>query len=201
MRQKTINVYKFDELPDRAKEHVINKWRENSNYAWASENLDTLKAFESIFPIRAIDWAYGDRNFIFFQFTADADTENLTGHRLSTYLWNNYREYIYKGKYFSTSGHYDEKKGYHYKSRHSRIILDSCCPLTGYCIDDDILEPVFKFMKKPDDRNFYDLMDDCLQAWISACNLDFEYQNSDAAIIETIEINEYEFYENGEVAA
>ena len=168
---------------------------------WQNENEDTLKAFENIFPIKVGDWEYGYRNFINFKMTVDyEEIENMTGIRLLKYLWNNYRRDIYNGKYYSTSGHYDEQGKYHYKKRYSKITLEHSCVLTGYCMDDEILQPIYDFMQKPDNRTFYDLINDCLHNWIFACNQELEYQNSDEAIIETIQANEYDFLENGKLA-
>jgi hypothetical protein len=73
------------------------------------------------------------------------------------------------------------------------------CPFTGFCGDEDILEPMRDFLKKPDDRDFESLLYECLQSWLSGMRKDYEYQLSDEYISETLEINEYDFNENGEM--
>jgi hypothetical protein len=193
----TTDVYTFAELSEESKEKAIENYR-NKGYEpdWQSENIDTLNKFAEIFPVKIKNWEYGSYrgDGVSFEFTADSDIEELTGQRLATYLWNNYKSYLYKGKYYSI-----HKNGKYY-SRHSKIQLEHSCVLTGYCMDDDILQPIYDFMSKPDKRtDFKELMADCFHAWIKACNEDIEYQNSDEHIKEELEINNYEFTENGEI--
>jgi len=198
----TRKIYKFNELSEEAQGKAIEDHRQfiAEDNPWHDERVDTLNAFEKIFPVKVKDWEYGYHNFINFEFTEDEDHEELTGWRLVAYLWNNYQDKLWKGKYYSTPGYYDENKKYHYKFRHSKIILDNSCVLTGYCMDDDILKEIYQYMNKPDSRNFKELLYDCLQEWVFAANQDYEYQMSDEAIKENIEANEYEFTENGELA-
>jgi len=199
MKTATINIYKFSELPEETQEKIILSWRDNDDYFWSSENKDTLDAFEEIFPVKIKKWEYDYHNFIDFDFTETKEIENLTEQRLATYLWNNYKKKLFKGKYYSNTGYYDDKKQYHYKKRYSKIILEHSCVLTGYCIDDDILEPIYKFLDKPTNINFYDLMNDCLQSWVYACNKDYEYWLSEESIKEDILNNDYDFTEDGKI--
>jgi hypothetical protein len=115
------------------------------------------------------------------------------------YIWNNYSDYIFKGKYYSTKGYYDEKQQYHYKYRHSNIILEKeNCPLTGYYIDNEILQPLWDFLDKPNkNTTFHDLMEECLNNWISACNKDYENYYSMENFLEESKANEYEYLESG----
>ena len=89
---------------------------------------------------------------------------------------------------------------YTYKHRYSKIIKDTCCVLTGYYIDDDILEPIYDFLKKPSKHvTFADLMRDCLQFWVIACNKDYEACTSMEYFAELCEANGYEFTGYGNV--
>jgi hypothetical protein len=56
MRQKTINVYKFDELSDEAKERALSIYSMECTYAWGNEAMDSLKAFISHFNCELKDW-------------------------------------------------------------------------------------------------------------------------------------------------
>lgn len=212
MRTETIEktYYKFDELSGDAKERAIEKFREfnSQDMPWQDENRGSLEAFEKVFPIKITDWEYGNRNYINFKMQVDHDEiEELTGFRLSAYLWNNYRKQIFKGKYYSTPGAYTNVKTdgkgnvihykYHYKSRYSKIILDTCCVLTGFHMDDILLKEIYGYIDHPDRRTFEELLSDCLHNWIKACNDEIEYQNSEEAIKETIEANDYEFNAEG----
>jgi hypothetical protein len=201
-RQVCKTIYQYDELSDKAKE-IARKWwidLESQDYAWVKENTDTLKAFENLFPVQVNDWEYGNQTYVNFQCTCDEEIERLSGWRLAKYLWNNYGKDLFKGKYYSTYGSRIDGK-HHYKSRHSKIILDHSCVLTGYYMDDKILDPVYKFLESPDDSvTFYDLMNDCLQSWVHACEQDYEYALSDENAEEFIRANEYEFNEDGTIA-
>lgn len=198
-RQVCTTIYKYSELSDKAKERARQWWidLEAVDYAWNKENRETLEAFENLFPVEVKDWEYGHHNYINFRCTCDEEIENLKGTRLATYLWNNYAKHLFKGMYYSSGKYVDGK--YQYKSRRSNITLDNTCVLTGYCIDNDILAPIYVFLSKPKDNiTFYDLMNDCLQSWVIACRNDYEYALSEENAEESIIANEYEFTEDGE---
>lgn len=185
-------VYTYEELSDSAKEKALYEGRSTLDYSWADENKETLEAFCRIFPVKVRDWEYGGYGrHISHYLTCDDDIAGLSGLRLHKYLWNNFRSSLFKGKYYSKAG----------KSRHSRIILEACCVLTGYCVDDDILQPVYDFLKKPNNRTtFEDLMGDCLEAWLSSCDADFEAYFSEESMADIFAANDYEFYEDGTFA-
>ena len=54
-------------------------------------------------------------------------------------------------------------------------------------------------MKEPDDRSFYDLMKECLESWLKACNEDYENYYSMENFIEVSECNEWEYYSCGDL--
>jgi hypothetical protein len=191
MRTQEISIYKFSELPEDTQEKVIEHFREGDQNFWSKENEETLKAFEEFFPVKIKDWEYGVRNYINFTLTCDETIEPLTGVRLLKYILNNYGTRLFKPKYLK------HVKG---KARYSRINKDTCCVLTGYCIDDDTLQPIYDFLKTPSNSvTLQDLMNDCLHAWVFACRRDYEHAYSDEAIKETIDANEYEFTEEGKL--
>ncbi len=88
--------------------------------------------------------------------------DSLSGWRLMAYLMNNHWNDLYTPKYFW--------KGM--KGRKSRIFVDTC-PLTGYYIDNDILDPIYKFLKSPTGNVTFDnLMNNCLDSFFRACRDD-----------------------------
>ena len=191
MRTQAIQVYQFNELDEDIKEKVLNTFRAWDNYGWHDSNNDTLKAFEKVFPVTVKDYDYTYHNDINFRVYVDEDIEDLRGVRLMKFIINNFGDSLFKKAYLRTI------KG---KARYSKIKIDTCCVLTGYCIDDDILEPVYNFLKKPDkNQSLGDIINDCLWSFIHACNRDYEYSNSDEALTEFIEANEYEFTIDGEI--
>lgn len=197
MRTATIEVYKIDELSESAKEKAFNKFCANDCYN-GDDNRNTLSKFEEVFPVKVTNYEYGYHNYINYKFTADDDIENLSGIRLMKHIYNNYFTDLFKGKYFSKGKYINDQ--YTYKYRHSKVMFENCCVLTGYCIDDDILEPIYKFLKKPEEHIiFTDLMYDCLQSWIYACNADYEAYYSMESFEDIARINEYEYTEDGEM--
>jgi len=203
MRQQTINIYKFDELSEEVQENVIDDFNYDDLYPWYNDNVDTRTAFESIFPIKIDDWDCDihRRSFITFHIDNDIKKEILefTGIRLMKYILNMYSDYLFKGKYYSTQGSYLNGE-FTYKYKHSKIIKDTCCVLTGYYMDDSILNPIYNFLKHPsNDITLYDLMEDCLNSWIAAFESDIKDFYSKESLKDFAEANGYEFYENGKM--
>jgi hypothetical protein len=214
MRTKTIKLYSIDELTGTAKDNALNNVRSNYEYFGHDENVSTLRAFERVFPVNIKNFSYGDRGSgVSYDLTCDDNIADLSGIRLSSYIWNNYFTDLFKGKYYSVdsnnkinhkrvqSKELTSKPGQYFNAYHSRVQFETCGVLTGYCIDDDILKPVYDFLKNPNqDKNFTDLMEDCMNAWITACEQDLEGAYTDEAIEDHAQANEYEFTETGEVA-
>ena len=194
-------VYSFDELSEKAKENAHNEFLNEEHYFWGDDNQKTLDAFCAVFPITAKDWEYGYRNYISGSMpTADSDTEkayyDFTGIRLLKYIVNNYWHYLFKRKFIGSLKNKEK-----FTPIYSRCQCESCCVLTGYCIDDAILQPIYDFLKKPDKTStFEDILKDCLESWIIACNKDYEDSCSQEYFTEHAEANNYEFTEDGKLA-
>ena len=210
MRTKTIKIYKYSELSDKAKEKALEDKRGNQEYHHADENEASMRKFESIFPINVKDYQYGGvQKWITHEFTEEESIGELYGIRLLAYLQNNYHREIFKGKYYSLwskkdqNPHYTEKGHAPWgklKSRHSKIMLGhDGCPFTGYYTDFSILKPIYDFIDKPDNTTFKELMGECLDNWIADCEKDYEYTYEDEYLEEEIEANDYEFLETGEL--
>lgn len=216
MRTIEIKAYKFDELSDEAKEKAIEKWREttinNGDYWFLDEATETFKKFADLFNIdwSEIDYENPYRNE--YRITLSSEIKALSGWRLVSYLWNNYKTDLFKGEYHSIKA---DKRVYHPRVKcteltnkgrlknwhcayYSAIFLDHSCVLTGVCYDDDILKPIYEYLDKPNNRiDFEDLLNDCIYSLCHSVQSEIEYTNSDEAIIETIDANNYEFTEDG----
>ena len=210
METITLNLYKFDELSAEAQQKVIKKFlNSDRDYFWGDDNKKTLEKFAEVFPIKIRDWSYGGRGEgVYFEFTCDDNIEELKGQRLATYIWNNYRSELFKGKYYGDANvkhcikhkrikTKDYKNGNFGNAYYSAITLDNSCPLTGYCMDDSILEPIYSFLDKPTDINFKELLDKCFDAWVESCNNDVDYQNTEEFAREEIENKNDNYTENG----
>lgn len=194
MKTVSIELYKFDELSDESKEIAVNEYLSAGDfYHWGSDNEATLKAFENLFPVTATNWEYSYQNVI--NYTLDPvdydEVWEFTGIRLQKWLVNNYWHDLFKPKFIYKV--LDGKS----KSKHSKCQWDNCCVLTGYCVDDDILKPIYDFLKTPDNSTLEDLLYDCLQSWIFACNQEYEACQEFDYVAENLEINEYDFTVDG----
>lgn len=199
MQTKTINIYTINELSEEAKEKAYYNWLQDFYYSWDKENTDTLNAFARIFPVEINRYEYDDSSsYIDFDMTCDDNIADLSGVRLLKYIYNNYYHDIFKGKFFSKSKWVDGK--FTYKHRYSKVIKDNSCTLTGYCMDLEILNPIYKFLQKPKDNiTFADLMENCLDCWVNACQHDYKYCSSLEGFIDEVGGGDYEYLEDGEV--
>ena len=208
MKTKTIEIYSLDELTERAQRNAYQNWL-NKGYGvnhWQHENRQALDKFFEHFPC-------GVSRRGNYEFTESEQIANLSGVRLATYLWNNYKIILFKGKYFGNLKNGQKETRHpriesqwlkdverYFKPYHSAIILETSCVLTGYWIDDEILKPIYDFLKKPDSTDFKQLLYECFQSWEQACERDDEHQSSFEAFKDDCAANEFEFLENGEFA-
>ncbi len=221
---KPFNVYEFDELSDEAKQKAINGQRDfelQTENPWADEWRDTLHEIEKLFDIE-VDFDSYNRHSISWRkwWNKEYGEEmlNLSGNRALSFLWNNYGRDIYKGKYYSCHDRWENGK-YHYVSRRSKCTLVSGdCPLTGVCYDNDALDPMWNFLegKSPDEKPMViqhqfkyrfenwtvkDIIEDCVDSLCDAWEREEEYRLSDEGLVESIESNGYEYYEDGTLYA
>lgn len=210
MKTIEIKVYSFNELSEDAQQTAIQNYlNEGYEPAWDRENLESFLKFCKIFNLKL-------KNYSLSSYMCDADIcsenseeiNNLNGIRLLKYIWNNFKNDIYKGKFYNVKVNKPVnhkrvisktyKNGNTFNGYYSAIQLNYCCPLTGYCMDDSILKPIFDFMQKPCKyTTFLDLMEECKENWLSAVKSDYEYQESKEYISDFFEANEYQFLENG----
>ena len=186
-------VYHFDQLSDEAKEKARDWWREMeaTDISWSAERRDTLDAFCKQFPVEARNWEYDSISYHMNKvWTAGEASAEMSGKRLYGFIRAEYGpRLLWERKVYRKNG----------KERKSKIIMvETSCPMTGYCQDDDMLEPIRQYLKKPDMALTYqELMGQCLDAWGRSCVEDMAWTNSTAQVDETIIANEYEFDEEG----
>lgn len=197
MRTIEHQIYRYDELSEQAQEVAIESTREKISSARiesdAYDYRNTLDKIEKIFGVKVYDWSVDEYNFYFrFEFTnIDEETENEP-RLLLRYLNTNVLPCI------------DNKKRYYSKtaraSRKSRILCNNgyeYC-LTGCWCDaavDDALNNIKQSVKNK--LNARDFVESILEGFFEQWQNDYEYSTSDECITETIEANDYEFYENG----
>lgn len=206
MKTIQINVYPFSELSDEAKK-VAREWYRNTSFengfAWSDEAYDSLKAFCKRFGIKYRSACFSQYSEVNYSLSDIDDTIlDLSGKRLISYLWN-YDDLIIQRKTYWFVRKPDGTRYMNAIGQNSGKYVSKCqyqtasCPLTGVCFDDDLLEPIQDAVKKGYDGTFGDLLDDCISAWVKSANADCEAQLSDSYIDEHLEINNYEFTEDG----
>jgi len=220
MKTIEISLYKFDELSEAAQQKAINNERENVCVDFIYDDAYcTVKAFNNVFGTSEGRNSWLDVDTSSFE---DAILE-LKGFRLQKYLWNNFKDTLYKRKYLKTgenrinNGDWlwhkmrrlntiqnGENKGLIYFSYYSNIKKESKnCNLTGMCYDEDILEPIYDFLEKRDFSNctidFESLINDCFDELRKTVENEIEYRNSDEAICEDLSDNDQDYLKSGKL--
>jgi hypothetical protein len=206
MKTVTLNIYKFSELSEDAKKKAIEWYRSCEDYQpYYGEVEDSVKKVIELFNLKTGNY-YSDIR------TGHIEDNilQLSGARLYKYLINNYFTDLFKPEYIKTiDGRKKWGKLYickyftgmngdrtHIYSKWKK--WDNSCTLTGVCYDNDILDPIYEFLKKPTEKTtFQDLMEEI--GWSIAKTYDNveKWVNSEEYITETIEANEYDFHEDG----
>ena len=197
MRTIERKIFRYDELSEQAQKVAIESMRERiSDIRIESDSDDyrnTLDEIENIFGVKVYDWSVDECNFYFrFKFTnIEEETENEP-RLLLRYLNTNVLPCI------------DNKKQYYSKtaraSRKSRI---SCNKSYEYCLTgcwcdcavDNALNNIKQSIK--DKFNARKFVNSILEGFFEQWQNDYEYSTSNECIAETIDANDYEFYENG----
>jgi hypothetical protein len=209
MKTLELTLYEFSELSHEAQQIAIANLDLTDDMEFSCDNaLETIKAFQRLFPIEfiEIDYTYGKA---YGKYVGEENHRNLSGIRLLKLLENNYLHYIRKGKYRSTNTTTKHpcvkvttyKNGNTFSAFYSRIFFEyDNCPLTGMCYDYDILKPILDFRKSPTDSiTFEELLQDCLTSIAKSLEREYDYLNSDEAKIEHLIEADMQFLECGKV--
>lgn len=213
MKEVKVKLYEFSELSEQAKERVRNDNRERyGDTSWIyADAHKSIEKFDDIFGTRSGNHSWLDISLSHI----DDNILNLEGERLQRYIWNNYRRYLWKGRYHTVeirdkkvihnrvrcSGPY--KSGNYHNAYYSAVFVDDdCCVLTGVCYDDDLLKPIYDFMNaRPEGNilttNFRDLLEDCYSALKKSLEDESDYMQTNKYIDEEIVCHDHQFLENG----
>ena len=196
MRIETIEVYEFTELSEEAKE-AARDWYCTIEASDPPEDwVASMGAFADIIGISLIDWvlaAESNRSYVQWAWKDKPDTEGMTPLRLRTWIINNWLPEFKKYKYLG----YSKKKFVHIYSRIQYSYSD--CPLTGCFTDMGLIATILNFVNAPDDRILDDLITDAFEEMFCQLRDEYTYHASKEYIDEMLEINSYEFTENGNI--
>lgn len=177
MKTETRKLYTFLELTDEAQERALEEWLAGeTEYHWADEWKESLKGFEDVFPVKAKDWQVDPYRGSWVTIDNTWESPNVLD-----------LEGIRAWKYLENHGLFD-------------IARKEYCPFTGYCGDENLLDPVRAFRKNPR-GSIRELMQDCVDSWASGFQADMEWQTSEEYARDHLENDDLEMYlENGGTA-
>lgn len=210
MREAIVKVFKFEELSEKAREHAHYQWLNNWQFGWSDEYKKTLEEFCDRFPVKVRDWeiSTSSHSYCDITITCEDGLAEIKGVRLMAHLYTNHFHDLFKGRYFSlwSKRHQNPhwKEGGHapwgaLKSRYSKVMFEpNMGVLTGFCADEEILDPIYEFLKKPRNITYAALLKECTDNWVDAYKNDMEESSTMEAFKEDCESNEYEFTEDGE---
>lgn len=195
MKTHTITTYDFDELSEDAKEKAVEHFQSlDGIYVWGEDNVESLKGFarwingkhDYSISLWGDSWAKvkveGDYEIEISENEFEMlDCADMRGEDLLNFL----------------------KEKHYFQNKYSDgwfTLENSSCPFTGYCGDEDLLDPMREYIKNPDsETTLQELVNKCCERWVKSYVQDWEFAYSEEGIIELIEANEYQFTENGEL--
>ena len=188
MKTIKINLFSFDELSNEAQQNAYENWLNTEReFFWGEEAIGSIKHSLDHFGFDlydySIDYSCANQSSVSIRRLFDFPDEinNMTGIRLYKYIYNNY---LFQPAKYNKSGN---------------SILSGNCPFSGYYMDEVFLDEIRKFMDKPYNITFYDLMNNCIYNCLKEIEEDYEYQNSFNYFAEECEANEIEFTQDGKI--
>jgi hypothetical protein len=190
---KNLQLFTFEELSQNAKQRALNDYDYNDyhfDYIY-NDAGKTLKEFKGAFIL-------------------NNDQSNLVGFRLAKCIYNHFYHILFKPAFFKSLNndkpinHKRIKTNHHKNGKisnfyYSAIKKDNCCVLTGVCYDDDILEPIYDFLKKPYDIDFNQLIKYCIDKLNDSIQNEIDYNYTDEAKTDHLISNEYYFTIEGKM--
>lgn len=190
MRSINLNIYNIKELKEEfpeAYKTAYDKWYCGAMFPFDNEYENIRKNLEAIFGIYITEW---NMDFKTARYNCILEDEELdfAGTKLYGRLMNRYFHHLFHGKYYG-------KNGVH---RHSNVIFEHCCVLTGYWADEEVLKPIYDFLEKPDSlTTFRLLVQYVVDAWINTYRKDSDDYFTEESFEGQCEANEWEFFDDG----
>ena len=175
MRTISINLYTWDELSNVAKRAFFESGYFNFSDAYDSDYIGTIKAFSDVFGVKCTAYSVDAYNYNYdLHYTNELwynMPEDAKDCWLMRKLWNNFKNDMYKGKYYSN--------GTWAKHRNSKVIFNTDCVLTGCYTDCEIMRPIYDYMNGlVEFSSPYELFEACYDALFSTWKSDIEYAES-----------------------
>lgn len=194
METRSYKVYKFRELPQESQQKAIERFRElnNEDNFYTDEIVDSLKGlFDKCSGITLRDYSLGDyRSHVKINFSQSVVYE-MTGKRAIAWLENN----LYAGLRIPFK--HSKRKEFLKYGEGYRAGQIKPCPFTGVCYDEDYIMALNDSLKAGESLG--EAFEGLAHTATKLIESEQEYRNSDKAIIETIEANDYDFTLNGKI--
>lgn len=211
MRKEVVNLYKFEELSDKAKQNAIKHYRESMDWQIISESI-TEKFTEKLsaigYPTDDLEWSlsYSQGDGVAFYGEVDMDKViNRLEHKGYDLNYDLYRAINNKGLTI-TARIYRNSFGYHYSHYNTMEVEvdgDSIEVMVEYLYGDldeneyiDKHDEIYDFLLKLKGYIHNDIKDVSKELEKEGYS-DIEYYSSDEAIAEILIANEYKFTEDG----
>ena len=174
MKTRTINVYKFNELSDTAKETALhNYYSSGCEYFWDDAAINTLIAYAEHFGCRITNYAIDFLNHAHTSISIEYNFD-ISDSEIKVLL--------------DELGEYDNET--------LRGLGE--CKLTGYCMDEDIIDG-FRIAWYNGERDIRELICSGIETWKVATENDANYQFSLKGYSEYCDSNGIEFDEFGNI--
>lgn len=142
----TITAYTFDELSPEAQSRALRSLPYDDCEWTSSECVDSLRAFAEKVSrscgVSLKDWSIGDSQRSFTKWDIEDATRELSGPRSLAWIENNIFAPIRAPWQPATKPINEKWAGVHgrYSRRYDKPGEVKCCPYTGVCFDEDILD-------------------------------------------------------------
>ena len=193
MRTITKSVYEITELSPEAKETAYNIWLAKIDHVFYDQDWQELiKQVEICFNIdvTACNIDPDGRSYIKYDDYLEEHMTELSGKRLRSYIWNNFR-YLWENKYYCN---YKTLK-----NRRSKFLVTSQdCPLTGVFCDNAVMDVIENLWTCHDNYITYaDLIECIINSICHGWTADIEYHRSEEFFISECAAQELYFSADG----
>lgn len=170
-----VKVYEIHELSEEAQKNAYHQWLcgYGHGYPWWDEAERSMKEFANVFGIEIKDYCIDPHRGSYIEWDYRGDEENLErrGSELARWLEEEYGSW-----------------------------LQQDCPFTGYCADEDLLEPIREFLKDPRESiTFEGLLYDAFAGFANAVAEDMIHCWSFEYFLEECDANCWRFTEDGTI--
>jgi hypothetical protein len=209
MRTRTEKIRTINELTETEVEQAHEKYLiAGVDMAWDKEWKESLKKFAGATGIDVDRWSFPPIQY-HIDFPSEIQDLTVTGIRLRTWILNHWDWMFTVRKHYNVPKQGDPERKNKARRWHNASLVEesSSCPFTGYCGDEDLLDPLRKFLAegfRADEARpvtqrstLVDLLDDCVNSWIKAYYVDYEDQQTLNHFKDMATANGWEFGETG----